>query len=1061
MQIRYSEKTLPVIRAGDVVIAGGSLAGIAAALELARAGKKVVLIEPRTYLGRELSATLTPWVTRQAQAFPSLVGDLIHAASKGEGLGDDIPLHMDEVKRHLEDRLLQAGIELFYASQPVGLVWDAERLTGMIIGNKSGRQVVSGTLFVDATEVALLAQLAGVMLQPAAPSFLSRNIEFDNVNEVPAALVEVPAEFGIKGNQIALHQGYRKGHVVAECIFDRPEAIAGLDELTGWELESRERCMRLASWLVKSVPEFAKAYLGNIAYELKGVHSGQMAEPAAAWAVQLEREGTRSGISNFATAWPSLWMLNPAVRGTSPGDWEHAAHAAALGEQLGQGLAALWKKLSRVNGVEKPPMRLGETAPLAVREPDTPQRGRKYARLTAPEQPVPVMAEVEVLVVGGGTSGAIAAYAAAVEGADTFVIEMNPGLGGTGTYGGVHSYWCGYRGGFVSRVRRWVNQSQRELGLHGLNGYIPVWNMDSKAYALEKNIRKHKVRFLYNAKVIGAVMEGNTVRGVVAATRFGPVAVLGKIVIDASGDGDVAAFAGAEFSFGSPRDHSVMWFILPQFFKPGRNRNHFSSPVDISNIEDYNRAILSGRRRGKVGEDHDHGIYVATRESRHIVGDVIPSLTDHLLHRAWEDVVCFAFSNNDIKGQIYSEWFRVGMIPPHLEIEIPYRALLPKGLENILVVGKAVSTTHDALPAIRMQPDFENMGGAAGLAAALAVRSGVTARAVDIHALHESVGKYKVLPPKFLKRRLKPLQIDREQVHDLVKAIRADKPLYSYSDMRLSKVFEGRIPFVDVTTAGPHAIPALEAELSAEKDPARRVMLAQALAMMGSKAGVPVLIEAILQALAGGRLPERDFVIRQVDRYSPDQAAMPAPAYLLFSLADTRDARALPVWQRVVDLLAEVKEEDIWSQRKGTFYYVDAVCVGAEKLGDTRAVPLLQQMHGYEAFHGKQLTRGFQADYLLERPAYLEVVIARALARCASPLGVATLITYLEDVRALLAEQAHSELVAISGKDFGKDPSAWSQWLEQNGDNLSPVPWLAPSDAIAAWNETVLIAEPE
>ena len=111
------------------------------------------------------------------------------------------------------------------------------------------------------------------------------------------------------------------------------------------------------------------------------------------------------------------------------------------------------------------------------------------------------------------------------------------------------------------------------------------------------------------------------------------------------------------------------------------------------------------------------------------------SRDDHLLHRAWEDVVCFAFSNNDIKGQIYSEWFRIGLIPPHLEIEIPYRSLLPKGLENIIVVGKAVSTTHDALPAIRMQPDFENLGGAGGLAAALAARSGTTARSINIRTL--------------------------------------------------------------------------------------------------------------------------------------------------------------------------------------------------------------------------------------------------------------------------------------------------------------------------------------
>jgi hypothetical protein len=197
-----------------------------------------------------------------------------------------------------------------------------------------------------------------------------------------------------------------------------------------------------------------------------------------------------------------------------------------------------------------------------------------------------------------------------------------------------------------------------------------------------------------------------------------------------------------------------------------------------------------------------------------------------------------------------------------------------------------------------------------------------------------------------------------------------------------------------------------------------------------------------------------------VDRYSPDQAAMPWAAYLLFSLADARDRRAIPVWQRVADLMKQVKQEDIWSQRKGTFYYIDAVCVGAEKLADPAALPLLSQMHAYPFLHNQQLTRGFQADFLLERPAYLEVGLGRALARCGSPEGVLTLINYLQDVRALLAEQAHSELIAISNQDFGKDPAAWSQWLEQNGDALKHVPWKAASDAQAAWGETFLVGEP-
>jgi len=236
------------------------------------------------------------------------------------------------------------------------------------------------------------------------------------------------------------------------------------------------------------------------------------------------------------------------------------------------------------------------------------------------------------------------------------------------------------------------------------------------------------------------------------------------------------------------------------------------------------------------------------------------------------------------------------------------------------------------------------------------------------------------------------------------------------------------------------------------------VAAALTLAMVGSTAGVPSLVSAIQEQLAAGRLPERTAAVRLADKYAPDQAAMPDVVYLLYSLGLARDPRALPVWQRVVDLLRTATGEDIWSQVRCVFHYVDALCLGAEQLGDPAAVPILQQLHGYPPFHHNELRSGFQADYLPERAAYLEVVIGRALARCGSPAGLVILINYLDDVRTLLAEHAHDHLVAVAGQDFGKDAAAWTHWLEMEGDTLQPVPWPEPPDPVKAWGETILIA---
>ena len=462
---------------------------------------------------------------------------------------------------------------------------------------------------------------------------------------------------------------------------------------------------------------------------------------------------------------------------------------------------------------------------------------------------------------------------------------------------------------------------------------------------------------------------------------------------------------------------------------------------------------LAGRRRGAC---HDHGLYVAPRESRHVWGDAVLTLTDQLLQRCWPDAVTVAFSNNDIKGQISSDWMRCGLIPPHLEIEIPYRALLPGGLENILVVGKALSALRDALSAIRMQPDLENLGGVAGLAAAQTIRQGQTPRTIDVQALQTRLARLGVLPVQVLHRPLEPLHYTDAELEALVGALTADCPLRDYSDMELHEVYRGRLPLVDVCCAGPRAVPFLERALGRAAG-ARRVLLAQALAMVGSTAGVPVLVSAIQQQLSGDRLPERVAAVRLADKYAPDQAAMPDVVHLLYSLGLARDRRALPVWQRVVDLLETATEEDIWSQTRCIFHYVDAVCLGAEQLGDPAAVPILQRLHSYPPFRHKELRSGFQVDYLQERVAYLEVVIGRALAHCGSPAGVVILINYLDDVRTLLAEHAHDHLVAVAGRDFGKHAAAWTHWLEMEGETLKPVPWPEPPDPMKAWGETILI----
>ena len=363
---------------------------------------------------------------------------------------------------------------------------------------------------------------------------------------------------------------------------------------------------------------------------------------------------------------------------------------------------------------------------------------------------------------------------------------------------------------------------------------MPSCNIAARLRVLMDTAEDAGVEMILNATAVAVIVEADAVRGVVVATPVGPAAVLGEVVIDATGDGDVAASAGAENVLGSDREHLVMYAYMPEAEKPGRYRNIKTSMLDVSNVEDYTRMILAERRRRRDG-DHDHGVYLAPRESRHVFGEVTMTLTDQLLQRCWPDVVYVAFSNCDLKGETTSDWHRIGLQCPNLEIEIPYRALLPRRLDGILVAGKAYSATHDAIAGPRMQPDLENLGGVVGHAAAMAVRNGTTPKRIDVRSLQAELVEKRLLPESAVSRTLVPLRFDQNELQALIDSLDGEKPLHSYSNMQVGDYFEGRVPIVDILCAGPGIVPLLEKAL-AETTGAKQILLAQALAAVGSGA---------------------------------------------------------------------------------------------------------------------------------------------------------------------------------------------------------------------------------
>jgi flavin-dependent dehydrogenase len=1061
-KVAFQRVYVPVINKCDVVIVGGGFAGVSAALEFAGAGKKVVLVERRIYLGREMTSTYRPWIkldeNTAAENLPEAL-QLCVDKEINQPFKDKVLFRFDKIKLGLEDALLSKGVEIIYASHPVQLITEKDTVKGLVIGNKSGRQGILAKMILDCTESASVVRLTDVGFQKGRPEMSSfvRTLEFTQIEPLKTSHIDVPESLKIKGNHVRVQQGYiGNQHYYVDCPMEFSEPSFDAEGTVKREVEAWERSIGVAKYLYEQVPEFKNAFLTASSYQLAGFYTGQMNELSGGnYAnipeVEISLTGSRRvGNLSFATNYSNLWCVNEAARlEKSAVEFLMSPQGAcATGTSCSKWLIDEWDQLANKAFPEtvKRATRADAAKKLAVGEQESPQRGRVYEQVKMERRPIPSIEQADILVIGGGSSGATAAIAAAESGKKTIVLDMNPGFGGTGTFAGVQDYWGkGDYTGFVARHIKNMDEVHKYIPNY-VNSYLSwwhsyvTWNVQAKMYMLLREVKKAGAEIIWNSVAIGTIMAGKKVRGVVVATPQGVYGILSKVVIDATGDGDIAAFAGADFVYGSARDHVPMWYALCKLDTPGVTITSFQSTIDITNIHDYTRSVMVGMRSG--GKLHDHYSYLAPRETRHIHGDVVLTLADHLKFRKWEDVINISCSNCDMKGYHASDWLRIGMIPPNVDIEIPYRCIVPKKIDNILVAGKAFSSNHDSLATVRMQHDLENLGGVAALAAAQALDEGVLPRDINLKRLQKKLVKLQLLPAEVLNREIKPGEYSEKELEAFIEQFEPERSLRSYSDMAMYETWDKLIPFVEVCTSpAEKAIPLLEKSLK-NSSGKRALRIAQALAMFGSESAAQTLFDEINRQLAGNKLPVLDENIRHAggNRAPPEQAAMPLCANLIYALGMTRSRLNIPVFEKVARFFKPEGAKDFYNGGLGLFYYVDAVCYGAELLGSKEVIPSLKQLHSCRYLKNQSLKSGIEAEFILERRGLLELIIARALARSGNIDGLNILIEYLDDMRAVLAEFAHTTLMRITNQDFGKNKLEWVAYVKSITGSFKPVP---------------------
>lgn len=428
--------------------------------------------------------------------------------------------------------------------------------------------------------------------------------------------------------------------------------------------------------------------------------------------------------------------------------------------------------------------------------------------IAEPARQIPLYGEYEVAVLGGGPAGIAAAVASARAGRRTLLIERYGFLGGMGTAAGVTNF-CGLHANVFGEMHRVVQGVASDLlaridRLNGLNaphlvlGKIMAQAYDTAAYkiAADDLLTSHNVDILFHALGAGAVMRDNgRIDALMVETKAGRRAIVASIFIDCSGDGDLAAWAGASYEVGDnagsmlypsmmfrlngidPEKAGDAWRTIPALMEQAEaaGTHHFPRKAAIvrpqrSQVEwrvnftqlsrDDGRAIsgiepddlttgeIEGRRqaikafeflRTVPGFENSYIVDIppqlGIRETRRVVGDYMVSGEDVLECASFDDSI--GVNGWPIEAHVAGDVvFKFPPIPESRGFnELPYRMLTPQGVDNLLVAGRCASMTHEGQSAARVSGACFVMGEAAGTAAALALSGNTPPRDIDVAKL--------------------------------------------------------------------------------------------------------------------------------------------------------------------------------------------------------------------------------------------------------------------------------------------------------------------------------------
>ncbi len=958
--IMEGEKKIPIIEDVDIVIVGGTSAAVAAAGAASRTGSKVFLVAPLSYLGDDICGSFKI-VCNENEKPDNPLSRRLFLQTK-----NPTPLY---IKTELENELIDYDVDFLYSSYVTNILVDqANNPSGIVIANRSGRQAIRCKAIIDATHVASVARIAGAQFSDFKAreytfNFVTVGSEIQSIPDVKAE--KISYSITVNNKQLPVVRYSFQMHVENDS-YAIVQDIEQIIRDKVWTPEQSD-----SSDILEYVPFVSILSEKGVSKEVSSV-------------AEIPIEALKpKGIKN-------LWILGPSadIPNETAKRIMRPVYGTSLGIIVGE-IVALSLKNNLLNSelkVYNPAIKgdyKGE-----IKELLRPLRQELHQGfVTSPNDVLPILGSYDVIVMGGGTAGGPAGISAARQGVKTLVLEYLHGLGGIMTLGLIGRYWDGYREGFSSEVDHGVRamaplDHPRQLK-NWKNDHLSDWKQEF----FRRELRKAGGDLWFGILGCGALVKNNKVSGIVVTTPYGRGVILSKIVIDSTGSADIAIAAGADYNYTG--ENVAVQGAGMGSWKPGDfyNNNDWAF-IDDSDVLDISRIYVQAKK--KLAGNYDMVKLPQTRERRRMVGECTVSVYDVISKRRYPDTISYHMSSFDTHGMIVDPYFILS--PPEArhtiyDADVPLRALLPKGMDGIIVTGLGASADRDAMPVIRMQSCLQNQGFSVGYLAATAIKEEKSLREINIKKIQKHLVEIGNLPDRILK----------------------EKPFKGYSDNEFStaaKSIKENYKGLEVLLSDhDRCRRTIKKEIELTSLQNDLIIYASVLCMLGDNSYAHVIADEIKK----NEKWDVGWNYTGMGQFGPSMSRMDS---LLFALGKSKDKASLPV----------ILEKAVLLKPENTFSHFRAVASALGEIKSKDAVPVLYNllMHPGMRYHHLSSYRDARRkvipstnDTTVRNSALKEIHLAHALFACGDKdnLGETILKSYANGLEGHYARFSHKMLI--------------------------------------------------